>query len=365
MCTLRAFVRPKTAAGSLIATLLLWNPVLALAFAFVLSGTAELARSALAVLVVADVVVLECFAGMCAVRVLGQAALDRSGARESSVALQFLSAAVWIPVALPLAFAAGGFVARGLGLDWGALDATSYRAGIGIGLVLTTVFFFRKTGADAEDSARAAEGRANELENLRLRAELAALTAEMNPHLLFNALNTVAALIHRDPDRAEEVVLELSELYRGVLRSASATTHPLADELRLCNAYLRIVHARFGQRLVGEIVVDRAIDTEAVRVPVLLLQPFVENAVEHGLSERARGGKVRVDLRRNGSRLDIVIEDDGVGFGKSSRVGAGKAITNCKERLALAYGDRACLEIGASSEGGARVVMSLPVGAEG
>jgi len=366
MRTLRALVRPKTAVGTLVACLLLWNPVVASAFTFVFSGTADFAPNAIVVLVVADAVVLQCFAGMYAVRRLGQAvARARDGGEHPpGVALQFVFAAAWIPVALPSAFAAGRFVARSLGIDWGALDSGSYRLGIGMGLVLTTLFFLRKSGMDAKDAARAAEARANELENGRLRAQLAALTAEMNPHLLFNALNTVAALIHRDPDRAEEVVVQLSELYRGVLRSARSATHRLADELRLCDAYLRIEHARFGQRLVGEIAVDPAIDTEAILVPVLVLQPFVENAVQHGFSQRARGGKVRVDLRMNGPRLDIVIEDDGVGFGKSSRAGAGKAISNCRERLALAYDDRARLEIGPRAEGGARVVLSLPVAGE-
>ncbi len=250
---------------------------------------------------------------------------------------------------------------RPAGLIAGAPDFRAYRVGIGFGLVMAAVFFFYRSRAEARDAARDAEARLAELENRRLRAQLSALTAEMNPHLLFNALNTVASLVHHDPDRAEEVVLQLADLYRGVLRSAGSATHPLGDEMRLCRAYLEVEHARFGARLVREIDVDPAVDLETIQVPVLVLQPFVENAVKHGLSRRKEGGKVRLELRMNGPHLDMTVDDDGVGLGESRAPGTGRGIANCKERLALTYGGRASLAVGARTGGGTRVVVSLPV----
>jgi two-component sensor histidine kinase len=350
---------------SLLASLVFWNPIIAAAFAIVFFGTENFVRNAAAVLVVAEVAVVLCFGGMIVGRRVARRVLGLDGASPArDVVLSFVLAALWIPASLPVAFGAGALTARVLGAEWGPLDSRSYRLGLAMGLLFTTLFFLRRVSVEAVDDARAARARAKELENARLRAQLSALTAEMNPHLLFNALNTVASLVHDDPDRAEEVVLQLSELYRGVLRSARAATHPLSEELRLCEAYLRIEHARFGQRLAGEIVVDPSIDVDAIRVPVLVLQPFVENAVQHGLSQRREGGKVSVELRLQDARLDIVIEDDGVGFGRSMRAGAGKAISNCRERLALSYGDRARLELGHGTSGGARVVVSLPLGSE-
>ena len=265
-----------------------------------------------------------------------------------------------MPFSFPLGYASGGLVARLLGVDWGDASFRSYRVGLGFGLVIIALFFFQRTRTEAREAARAAEDRIRELENKRLQAELAALTAEMNPHLLFNALNTVASLIHGDPDRAEEVVMQLSALYRGVLRSSGSATHSLRDELRLCEAYLEVERARFGERLEVSVDVAGAIDTAQIQVPVLVLQPFVENAIKHGFSHRARGGRVRLEVRQSGERVDAMIEDDGVGFGQSPEAGNGKAIANCRERLSLTYGDRAQLDIGARTGGGTRVTVSLP-----
>lgn len=178
--------------------------------------------------------------------------------------------------------------------------------------------------------------------------------------MLFNALNTIASLVHEDPDRAEETVVELAELYRGILRSSGAATHALSDEIRLCQAYLRVERARFGERLDVEVDVDARVDAGAVRVPVLLLQPLVENAVKHGISPRARGGKVAVRIARDGARILAAVEDDGVGLGASPAKGAGRALANCHDRLRLAYGDAAALAIAPRARGGTRAELSFP-----
>jgi two-component sensor histidine kinase len=350
-----------------VASLVFWNPIIAGAFNLVFGGAHDFPRRWAKATTISELVAIQCFAGVHLFCWL-ERAYHRHRGRSSpprSVGFHFFLAAAILPLAVPLGFAGGGLVARVLGADWEAPNFRSYRVGLGLGLVVAALFFFQRSRMKARDATLAAEAQIRELENRRLQAQLSALTAEMNPHLLFNALNTVASLIHRDPDRAEEVVLQLADLYRGVLRSAGSATHPLEDELRLCDAYLQVEHARFGDRLVRELDIDPSIDTQAIRVPVLVLQPFVENAVKHGLSRRARGGKVRLEVRMNGQHLDMTVDDDGVGFGESPERGTGKGIANCKERLSLTYGARASLVVSAREGGGTRVVVSLPMGSEG
>lgn len=345
----------------LLRTPLVWNPVIATAFAIVIAGFDDLPRRVLVSLVIAEVATIQGFAAVLLVRRLDDAFARRRGrapvARGSRFHVGLVIAT--LPLTLPLAFAAGGAVARSIGMAWSPPDLASYRFGIGFGLVVAFVVFVQHARSEAQLAARTAEARAAEAERLRLEAQLAALTAEIDPHLLFNALNTVAALIHRAPDRAEEVVVRLAELYRGILRAAGTTTHALRDELRLIEAYLEVERARFGDRLAFSLAVDPGLPE--ISIPVLLLQPFVENAVKHGIGPRAGPGEVAISLRVDGGEIRITIEDDGVGLGRSPSTGTGRGIENGRARLALAYGARATLEIGAREGGGTRVVIVLVI----
>jgi two-component sensor histidine kinase len=367
MLSLKALVKPTTTMEAFVASLVFWNPLIASAFNLLFGGTDDFPRRWAIATTISELATIQCFAGVHLFRWLEGVFHRRRGRScpTRSIGFHFLLAATMMPLALPLGFAAGGIVAHALGADWESPDFRSYRVGIGFGLVMAALFFFQRSRMEAREANLAAQAQIRELENRRLQAQLSALTAEMNPHLLFNALNTVASLIHRDPDRAEDVIVQLADLYRGVLRSAGSATHLLADELRLCDAYLQVEHARFGDRLVRELDVDPAIDTQAIRVPVLVLQPFVENAVKHGFSRRAQAGKVSLHVRMNGKHLDMTVDDDGVGFGESPERGTGKGIANCKERLSLTYGARASLVVGARVGGGTRVVVSLPIASEG
>jgi two-component sensor histidine kinase len=345
-----------------VSSFVFWNPIIAGAFNVVFGGTQDFGRRWIIATVISEVAGLQCFAGVWVLRRIESIyyGVRRRAAPARSLGSSFLLAAAVLPLAMPLAFAAGGAVARALGADWESPSFRSYRIGIGFGFAMAAVFFFQRSRLEAREAAHAAEARIRELENRRLEAQLSALTAEMNPHLLFNALNTIASLVHQDPDRAEGVILQLADLYRGVLRSVGASTHPLADEVRLCEAYLQVEHARFADRLRHDIDVDPSIDVDSVRVPVLVLQPFVENAVKHGFSTRARGGTVRIEIRMRGGQITMLVEDDGVGFGHATTAGTGKAIANCKARLELAYGKGASVEVTKRDEGGTRALVSLP-----
>ncbi|MFZ5892802.1 MAG: sensor histidine kinase [Myxococcota bacterium] len=353
---------PPSGPRTFLVALLFWNPLLAGVITLAFGWTDQFLRTWFISFVIAEVVAVECFVAANMIRWL-ELALYRVRNRKAPVhgpGWYSLLAGIVLPFALPVGFLAGGATARWLGFAWGPPDFGSYRIGLGFGFLIMLLFTFQRTRIEAREMARAAEARIKSLEAARLQAQLAALTAEMNPHLLFNALNTVASLIHRDPDRAEDVVLQLADLYRGVLRASGEATHALAEELALCEAYLKIEQARFEERLRVDIDVAADLDPRAIQVPVLILQPFVENAVKHGISPRARGGHVGVGVHRTGQLLEICIQDDGVGFGQSTQQGAGRAMANCKDRLRLTYGDRAGLEIDDAAGGGTRVVVTIP-----
>ena len=363
MLSIRALARPSTGNSLFFVGLLVWNPIITGALTYIFFGAAGLKRNWLINFVISDVVALLCFLGV-HLYVRAQRWIARLRARpvpKCSTAHYFVIAACILPLALPVGLAVGSRLAHYTGAGWSRSVEHTYRMGIGFGLVITALFFFQRSRADARDAARTAQARIRELENLRLAAQLAALSAEMNPHLLFNALNTVASLIHSDPDRAEEVVIQLSELYRGVLRSARASMHSLRDELAICEAYLNVEKARFGERLMAAVHVAPDIAADQVRVPVLIVQPFVENAVKHGFASRMGPGMVSLDVRKQEGLLVVTVDDDGVGLGQSPQLGAGKATANCRERLRLSYGNRASIDIGPRPGGGTRVSLRLPI----
>ncbi len=366
----------RTAIANLLTTLAFWNPALAGAITFMF-GTSHVLVYWLATLVISDVVALELYAAAVVVDAFVHALCRmRNRPPPQSGAGYLLAAVLVLPAALPLGFLAGAATAKAYGVSWGPRgygtgvasygfswgpDLHSYRVAIGFGVAVVMLYAFQRTRREAREKAQAAEARIKDHEAARLQARLTALTSEMNPHLLFNALNMVASLVHTDPERAEDVVLQLSALYRGLLRSSGAATHDLGEELTLCEAYLRLEQARFGQRLQADVDMDPALANKAIPVPILVLQPFVENAVTHGIAQRARGGQVTVSARLRGSHLELCVEDDGVGLGQSTHRGSGKAMANCRDRLSLAYGDDASFDVSNRAGGGTRVVVSIPL----
>lgn len=202
--------------------------------------------------------------------------------------------------------------------------------------------------------------RALELTASLSRAKVEALRLQMQPHFLFNTLNAISALVHRDPDAADEMIVNLSELLRLSLDTAEQEV-PLRRELELLDRYLEIERVRLGERL----RVQREIAAEVLdaAVPTLMLQTLVENAVRHGIEPRESGGTVTVVARRDGDRLRIEVRDDGVGFGaadaRASRRGVGLA--NTQSRLRELYGDAATFVIHSPEAGGVTIELLLPL----
>jgi two-component system LytT family sensor kinase len=199
-----------------------------------------------------------------------------------------------------------------------------------------------------------------QLRALATQAELRALKAQINPHFLFNTLNTVAQLIHADPARAEATIERLADMFRYVLAGGERGVVPLAEELAFVDSYLRIEQARFGERL----HVTRQIAPQILGVPVpsLILQPLVENAVRHG---QGRDGQVDLTIRvqPQGSQVIIAIADQGPGLsmGVWERGGKGLGLRNVDERLRKTYGEGRGLEIATNEPQGAVVRVRIPV----
>ena len=186
------------------------------------------------------------------------------------------------------------------------------------------------------------------------RARLAALQAQIRPHFLYNALNTISCLVRTRPDAARSLLGRLADLYRRTLRSGSDDV-TLAEELETLESYLEIERARFGDRLRVEVDVEES--ARDANVPPLLLQPLVENAILHGLSPRPEGGTVVVAARREAGNLVLEVRDDGVGYDGAAR---GVGLTNVADRLAVRSGVAGCLEVDGEPGRGTRVRLVLP-----
>jgi signal transduction histidine kinase len=208
------------------------------------------------------------------------------------------------------------------------------------------------------DRARASAEREKESEARTLRARLAALQAQLNPHFLFNTLNAIASLIPSEPTSAEATLERLASVLQYSIASSSRGRVTLAEEIAVVRDYLEIEQARFGERLRATIDVDRALESHAI--PPMLLQPLVENAVLHGLSGRESGGAVMVRGRIDDDVIVLEVSDDGVGPGHSKRRGNNTGLANLRERLALTYGSAARLSVGARAGGGFECEIRMP-----
>ena len=187
--------------------------------------------------------------------------------------------------------------------------------------------------------------RADELRRLASEAELRALQAQINPHFLFNALNALYGTIDRRSQVARRLVLNLADVFRYLLRG-ERTMISLSEEFKIVQAYLEIEEVRLGDRIQTELIMDNSVGQTGI--PVLSIQPLVENAVKHGIAPKHGPGRVSVRAEREHSGVRISIEDTGVGFERRRGVehnGTGLGLENVRRRLALCYGSATELEI--------------------
>ncbi len=197
------------------------------------------------------------------------------------------------------------------------------------------------------------------LETRLTEARLQALQMQLNPHFLFNTLNAIASLMHKDVDAADRMIVRLSELLRYALDSTDEQEVPLHQELDFLGRYLDIQRARFGERLV--IRQEIAPDVLDARVPNLILQPLVENAIEHGIEPRARAGEILLRAFRRGAMLILEVQDNGKGLAPGGKPAEGIGLANTRARLQQLYGASQRLELQPASPEGLVVHIELPL----
>lgn len=194
---------------------------------------------------------------------------------------------------------------------------------------LVLLYYFQK--ADKLAAVKAKENDLIRLRQLQSEAELQALQSKINPHFLYNALNSIASLIHEDPDKAEEMTIKLSRLFRYSISNGQENMHPLKDELEILRTYVDIEQVRFGDRM--KITIDAPADLESVPVPRFLIQPLVENAIKHGLKNAVTNAEIRVEVRQQSDRILIAVYDSGTPFPEEMEMGYGIQSTYDKLRL--------------------------------
>ncbi len=210
------------------------------------------------------------------------------------------------------------------------------------------------------------EGRERELRESQLQTQLAearlqALESQLHPHFLFNALNTIAVLVRtQKSQQAIRVVTGLAELLRRALDGAGRQVVPLKQEIEFIERYLEIEQIRFADRLQVEMCIEP--DVLDARVPYLILQPLVENAIQHGIAPRASAGRLKIGARREGDRLRLSVEDDGIGLPQTleSMSGNGVGLSMTRERLEQLYGDDHAFAVGNADDGGVAAELDLP-----
>src|SRR5437667_7089477 len=187
--------------------------------------------------------------------------------------------------------------------------------------------------------------------------QLEALRAQLHPHFLFNTLNAIATVLHRDPARADKAIVNLAELLRAVMEQRDREEIPLDAELDLAKRYLDIMSLRSGE----SVSVSWSISSEAREavVPYFILQPLLENALEHAFAGQADAGHLEVSALVQNDRLQLLVEDNGAGFGAASADGIGLSATS--QRLSELYGESGRLSLQNGSNGGSRVVVEIPL----
>ena len=208
--------------------------------------------------------------------------------------------------------------------------------------------------------ARSRQLRASKLEARLAEAQLDVLRMQLHPHFLFNTLNTVSALMHKDVHAADRMLALLGDLLRDSFEKIADQEVSLKQELGFLEKYLEIEKTRFQDRLSVETEIDP--ETLDAEVPNLVLQPLVENAIRHGVSRRREAGHIRLAAWRDGDRLELRVRDNGPGLSAEGELpgGSGVGLSNTQARLRQLYGAAHRFELLAPDTGGLEVVLSIP-----
>jgi LytS/YehU family sensor histidine kinase len=207
--------------------------------------------------------------------------------------------------------------------------------------------------------------RQREFEAARLQAQLTearleALTAQLHPHFLFNTLQGISTLMHRDVRAADAMLSRLSDLLRQTLQRGERQEVSLGEELEVLEHYVEISRERFKDRLVFETHIAESL--RDALVPFFILQPLVENALQHGIARRAGVGLVRISAEQQDAELHLYVSDDGPGLAQEERAfpREGIGLRNTRQRLRQLYGDQQSLKLETPAEGGLRVKLTIP-----
>lgn len=231
--------------------------------------------------------------------------------------------------------------------NW-ALDSSMYFLILSF---LTTRDYYRRFQIE--------QSRSTELKIALADSQLKALKMQLQPHFLFNTLNSISALMHEDLSAADSMVARLGDFLRLTLDNSGEQVVTLQKEMNFVNGYLEIESVRFAERL----TIEREIEPEtlAARVPNLILQPIVENAIQHGISRQIKPGKIRITARRSADKLQLQVEDNGIGWqnGKTAPV-SGIGLANTRARLRHIYNGSHRLEISEAAPHGVIVTVEVP-----
>jgi len=231
---------------------------------------------------------------------------------------------------------------------------SDYRLSLLIGMVVSTIiYFYRAQQAAYHTKLKEKELALVKVQQLITQAELQTLQSKINPHFLYNSLNSIASLIRQDADKAEDMTLKLSRLFRYSINSNQENLAPVTEEMEIVNTYLAIEKVRFGDRLNFITDIEEAVKNKMV--PRFLIQPLVENALKHGLNDMASRGELKINIKAEGESLSIVIADNGKPF--PSELDMGYGLQSTYDKLSLLYGENYQVQIANSPEKHIRIII--------
>ena len=327
--------------GRLVAYVAIWLPLgVLLAALLALQGVLAWTE---AVLVAVPLAVAYGFLCLSAWYVTGGSPVDRAGALRvgvSAVVSSLMSGSVWLLIARGWLGVIGSFMRWP---DVGPVFRQAAPTLFGFGFLLYLLAMAASYLAAAFNVSRDAERRGLELQVLAREAELRALRAQIDPHFLFNSLQSISALTTADPSAARRMCLLLADFLRETLALGARKRIPLPSELALARRFLAVEQVRFGERLQIEIDAPDDRELESCLVPPLVLQPLVENAVRHGVAHVLDRGVVRIHVEKRVATL-VVTVDNPCDADRPAGRGTGVGLQNVRERLRSLYGDEAMLQ---------------------